>query len=129
MPSGLASAVIGKKKRKNKNVTHANWSGHDCHQPPKKETQKMSVAVISKKKGKTKNVTHALWSGLHCQWAIFLRKNKKCHARHMVWPWPSSAKKRKYKKFSRTPSGLDVIAIGQNKIKNEKCHARNMVWL
>jgi hypothetical protein len=68
----------------------------------------LAVAIIGKREGKTKNVTHAVWSGLVCQRAKILGKNKICHARHMVWQWPSSAKKVKTENVMHAVwSGLD----------------------
>jgi hypothetical protein len=80
-PYGLAVAIIGKKEGKTKNVTHAVWSGRNCHwakkiknekchpshmvwpwlsSAKKKAKQKMSctpyglaMAVTGKKEGKT----------------------------------------------------------------------------
>jgi hypothetical protein len=77
-----------------------------------KEKQKMpctpyglAVAIIGEKKEKIKNVTYTLWSGRDCHRAK-KTKIEKCHARHMVWLWLSSARK----------------------TQNKKWHARHMVW-
>ncbi len=121
-PSGLPVAIISKKKEKRKSVTHAVWSGLDCQWAKiLRKNKKMSctpyglvVAIIGKNKGKIKNVTHAIWSGRECHRAKKQKmknvmhaiwsgrgchlqekiQNKKCHARHIIWPWPASAKKR-----------------------------------
>jgi hypothetical protein len=55
-------------------------------------------------------------------------KEQNYQARHMVWPWPSLAKKEEKQKMSRTPSGLALPGKGQNFKENEKYHARHMVW-
>jgi hypothetical protein len=62
----------------------------------------LAVAIIGKKEGKTKHVLHTVWFDLACQGAKILKKNEKRHARHMVWPWPSSAKKKEKQKFTHT---------------------------
>ncbi len=61
--------------------------------------------------GITKNVTLAIWSG-HGHHQQKRGKNKKCHARHMVWLWPLLAKKSEKGKMSLMPSGLALIANG-----------------
>jgi hypothetical protein len=59
--SVLAMIAIRPNKEKNKNVTHAVWSGHLCRRAKKKEKQKIScmpsglaVALFGKKKEKQK---------------------------------------------------------------------------
>ncbi len=69
-PSGLALPAKGPKfYGKMKNVTHAIWSGCDCHQ--------------AKKRRKMKNVTHAIWSGRGCRQAK--KKEKTKNFTHTVW--------------------------------------------
>jgi hypothetical protein len=73
-------AVIGKKK-----------GGKMSRTPPG-----LAVIAIGKKnkKHKMSHIPYG-WSGHGCH----LKKSKKenFHAHHMVWPWPSLAKKRKTK--------------------------------
>jgi hypothetical protein len=96
LPYGLAVAIIGKKKGNTKNVTHAVWSGHDCHGAKKNEKQK--------------NVTHKIWCGVAVIW-----KNQK---RKMSWtPYGLAmaviSEKKEQGKMSRMPSGLALFADGQ----------------
>ncbi len=52
----------------------------------------LAVIAIGQKKQKMKNVTHATWSGRGCHLQEKIQ-DKKCHARHMAWPWPALSKK------------------------------------
>jgi hypothetical protein len=112
MPSGLAMIANGPKKGNTKNVTHTVWSACGCHQQKKrknrkcheyhlvwpslpmgqnfKEKQKIShlpfglaVAVIGKNKEIQKSPR--MPSGLAVI-AMGQKKNKECHACHLVWP-------------------------------------------
>jgi hypothetical protein len=55
-------------------------------------------------------------------------KNEKCHARHMVWPWLSSARKNPKQKMSCTPYNLAVASISKKEGEIKKCHTSYQVW-
>ncbi len=116
-------SLVKKGKKEERHACRLVWPWLPMGQ--KKETQKMSrtpsglpVAVISKKKGKTENVMNTIWSGLHCQWAKILRKNKKFHTCHLVWPWPSLAKTRKYKNRHACHLVWPWLPWGKKKTRN-----------
>jgi hypothetical protein len=127
---------LGEKKRKSKNFTHTGWSTPSglvvvAIGPKKRKNKKCHACCLvrpwsssAKKIENTKNVMHTIWSGHG--WSCMpyglamialppgqnKKENKKCHAHRLVCLWPSSAKKKKKGKASRTPSGLALIANG-----------------
>jgi hypothetical protein len=120
MPSGLAVIAIGQKKPKTKNVTHAIWSGFACQRAKilgkNEKCSACHLAMIGErhwqKRGKNKkfHARHLVWPCLPM--GPNIKEKQDCQACHKVWPWPSLAKKREKQKMSRMPSGLALPAKG-----------------